>query len=321
MLQGRTWSPLSPDFRESLTAVARQVGADEDTVRYRMRKIEESGFIREWRLLINPRLWGGGQISALFRVGSGTSKQDFVDKLRLVPGVVFVTAFYDHVGVFLDYDDALTVPRSVELIRQLSGVQDLFIARTAFPECSAVLTARDWDLLRALRKEPRKSYAELGAEVGLSGRTARIRLSRLLTAGVAFAWPLVDMRAVHEGLFVHLIVWHPRERKAEVDASLMAHVEPYLWHLNPMLPYRPEDLWPCGYDLFVPNMSLAREVLSLAKAVPGVEKAQIQVHENIFNFPEAYDEELDRKLRSLPGVVRKARWETKGSPPFALKPA
>ncbi len=321
LLQGQVPSPLSPDFRQSLAAIAKKVRVDEDTIRHRLRKMEASGFIEGWRLLVNPTVWGGGQISVLFDVDPESSKRELVEKLRLVPGIIFVTAFYDSMGAFLEYVDEIVVPREIELIRQLSGATDVFVAKTAFPECNAVLTARDWSLLRALRENPRKSYGELALEVGLCARTVRSRVSRLLAQSIAFAWPALNMRAARGGVLIHLIVWYPGERKAEIDRTLTAELEPYLWHTMHMLPYRHGDLWPCGYDLFVPNMSIAREVLGSVKRVPGVEQARVLVHEDIFNFFDAVDEEFDRMLSRMPAAMPNARVETKSKPPSALRPA
>ncbi len=319
LLTGEALSVLNPDFREPIAKMAKKVGADEDTVRTRLRRLEDSGFITDWRLTLNPRLFGGGQVAVWFDLDPAASRTGLVEQLRLVPGVIFVHVMYDAAVVFVQYDDERVIPRTVELIRRLSGAPDVDVVRTAFLECQAVLAARDWDIVRALRKNPRKSYADLAAEVGLSSRTVRVRLTKLIAQGVAFAWPSLNMRAAQGGVLVHLKVWYPFERKAEVDESIATHLEPHLWHIMHMLPYHHGDLCTCGYNLMLPNVSAARDVLGWVGGVPGVEKARVLLHEDIYNFFDVYDEELERRLLALPTAMPKPHVDVTRKPPLLVR--
>lgn len=302
--QNQALSPLSPDFRESVASIARKVGGDEDTVRHRLKKIQGSGFIAEWRLFLNPSVFGGGELSVAVDVDPSSPKADLVEQLRLVPGVIFVSVCYDSLVACIDYENELSLPRTVELVRRLSGAQTPWVRRNAFPACRAVFRARDWDLIRALRRNPLKPCADLGAELGLSSRTTRSRLEKIAAEQVMFAWPFLNLRAVSGGVFTHLNVEYPRERKAEIDESIMAHVEPYFWHVLHMLPYLRGDLWACGYDLIVPSLSEAREILDWTKGVLGVENARLYLYEEIVNFPDKYDELLARRLSRMPTAIR-----------------
>ncbi len=308
-------SPIRADIRASVARIAKPVGEDEETVRYRLKKIQDSGFFADWRLYLNPHVWGGGQVTVWFGVDPAVPKADIVDRLRLVPGVLFVHAFYGRLAAFLEYEDERSLPRAIELLRQVAGAPDAFVARVAFPECQATLGPRDWDLIRGLRTNPRKPYAELAAAAGLSSQTTRARLARVVEQGVVFAWPSLNLRAVQEGVLIHLAVWYPGERKAEVDRAITTDLEPHLWHMMHMLPYGPKDLWPCSYNLFLPNLSTAREVLDWVKTVPGVERAQFDVHEDIYNFFDVYDEMLDRRLNRMPTALRPARVGASGDVP------
>lgn len=305
--QNQTLAPLNPDFRESVAAIARKIGMDEDTVRHRLRKIQASGLIREWRLFVNPRLWGGGELSVALDIDPAASKEDLVEQLRLVPGVIFISACYDSLVACVEYENEMVLPRTLELIRRLSGAPDLWVRKNAFPECTAVLRARDWDLIQALRRNPLKPCAALAAEVGLSNRTTKLRLSKIAAQGVIFAWPSLNLRAVEGGAVVHLNAEYPAERKREIDESIVAHVEPYLWHILHMLPYRCGETWACGYDLIVPNLAVAREILDWAKDVPGIGKTRLFLYEDIFNFLDSYEALLDRNLRRMAAGVQVAR--------------
>ena len=305
--QDRTLSPITAEFRVSSSALAKKLRENEDTVRYRLNRIQSSGFIADWRLYVNPELWGGGHVSVWFDTGSADRKREVVEALRLIPGITHAAVFYDGLVALLDFDNEESLPKRVELVRRVAGASEVFVARDAFPECRIRLTGPDWDLLRALRKDPRRTYAELAEAAGLSAPTAKARLSRMLAQGVAFAWPTINMRSPLGGVFVQLLVRYPGNRKREIDEAITARLEPYLWHVLHMLPYHPGELWPCGFNLIVPNLSIARRTLDWVACVPGVHDARLRLYEGITNFFEEYDEELDRKLGGMPTAQPRMR--------------
>ncbi len=318
-IQDQTLSPLTAGFRDSAAETARKVGQDEDVVRHRLQRIEASGFITDWRLLVNPNLWGGGSFQMRFDIDPDASKTDLVAGLRVVPNMTHVAVFYDSLVAIQDYEDERLVPRHIELVRRVVGKREAHLMRDAFPNCTATLTAHDWDLIRALRKDPRRPYADLAAAAHLSPRTAKIRLSQMLSDGVAFAWPTFNMRASLGGVPVLLEVHYAGEHKAAADREITAHAEPYHWHTLHMLPFQEGDLWPCGYHLIVPNLSVARDVVEWIGTLPGVADARVYVYEDLINFSEGYDIALDRRLSRRPtalaagpGATRAARRSSPG---------
>src|SRR6267143_3620442 len=56
-VQDRGTYPLQSDIRQSLRTVARRLEMDEATVRHRVRKMHESGFMKGWFVFPNPRLF------------------------------------------------------------------------------------------------------------------------------------------------------------------------------------------------------------------------------------------------------------------------
>ena len=46
------------DIRESYASIAAKIGVDEETVRRRVNRARQSGFLKGWQLLLNPHLIG-----------------------------------------------------------------------------------------------------------------------------------------------------------------------------------------------------------------------------------------------------------------------
>lgn len=302
-------SPIVSNFRTSAAALAKRLGQDEDTVRHRLERMLGTGFLSVARLMLNPRTWGGGHATVWFDVEPSAQKRDLVALLGLIPGMTHVAVFYDSLIACLDFDDETLLPGLVELVRRVGHAPEVFVALSAFPDVEIALTAHDWDLIRVLSADPRKPCGQVAAEVGTTSRTARTRLMRLIQEAVIFEWPSPNFRAVQGLVPVCLQLRYPLNRKAEVDEAVAVRLEPYLWHTVHMLPYHSEDLWPCGYDLMLPNLSVMREVLDWARGLPGVVHARTYLYDEVVSFFDAYGERLDRRLRQMPTARGSARGE------------
>ncbi len=296
-------SPIVSNFRVSAAALAKRLGQDEDTVRHRLERMLGTGFLSVARLMLNPRTWGGGHATVWFDVEPSAQKRDLVSGLGLIPGMTHVAVFYDSLTACLEFDDETSLPGLVELVRRVGHAPEVLVALSAFPDVEISLTARDWDLIRVLCADPRKPYGQVGAELGITSRTARNRLMRLIQEAVIFEWPSPNFRTVHGLVPVCLQLRYPLSRKAEVDQAVAVRLEPYLWHTVHMLPYHSEDPWPCGYDLMLPNLSVAREILEWAQHLPGVEFARAYLYDEVISFFESYGDRLDRRLARMPSAM------------------
>lgn len=296
-------SPLISDFRVSMAALARKLGEDEDTVRHRLEMILHSGFLADTHLMVNPRVWGGGHAVIWFDIDAVAPKRDLVEALRLVPGMTHVAVFYDRIAASLEFDDEESLPRQAELVRRLARAPDVYVTRTAFSAVEFALSAKDWDLIRVLRRDPRMSYTELAGQAGVTSRTARDRLARIIKAGAVFAWPSPNFRVLRDTVPACLLLRYPVGLKSQVDQEVAAHLEPYLWHVVHLGPYRPGDLCPCGYDLMLPNLSVSRRVLDWVSDVAGVESARMHLYDEVISFFDSYDERLDGRIRQMPTAL------------------
>ncbi len=307
IFQGQVSTQRGSAPRDSLATIARGIGVDEDTVRNRLKRFEESGLIPSWRLYINPRLWGAGQMAVWVDSVRMATKRELIEKVRRIPGVLIVYTCYDGFVVFLEYDREWSIPRITELLRKATGAQDTEAAKVVFPECSAKLAERDWRLIRALRGSPWKSYAQLAADVGLSTRTTRARMSKIFAQGILFAWPALEFRALEGRILVHLGVVYSSDRKVEIDDAVAVHLEPYLWHAIDLVPLSSNGDRGCCYNLMVPNITVAEGALAWVRGLPGVHRARLHLNEGVHNFFDTYDERLGERLAGVEALPSKMR--------------
>ena len=78
---------LQFDIRKSLSSISKNLGIDEDTVRNRIEKFKQTGFLRGWTVLVNPSLMGWGVAQLFLDIPRDASKLEIIGKLKKVNGV------------------------------------------------------------------------------------------------------------------------------------------------------------------------------------------------------------------------------------------
>jgi len=287
---------LSPEVRKSFGAIARKVRADEGTVRNRIRKLHESGFIGDWRLTVNPRLTGGGWVGEWFEVPSNVSKSRLIEDLKLLPGViVIITTYGSLVWVSFKYENEPAMLKQVEVIRRMAGAEKANVARIPFPECTIVLSTSDWSLLKAVYRDPRRTYASVAKEVSLSSRTVRRRLRRMIDGYAVFGFPALHPKGLRGSTMASLLVTYPLEHKGKIDASVASVLDDYLFHVLHMMPLRPHDPAPCSYNLALPNVPKGREILDAVRQLPDVQTARLELMETVHTMFEPLEADIVAK--------------------------
>ena len=291
LIQGAATSPLDPDFRKSYRIIAKAAGVDEGTVRYRVRRFRETGFFREWRCCVNPLLLRAGAAIAIFDVPDSIPKDELMEELQLVPGVYYIARHFGNmVAVVMLYQEKRSLERRVELIRRMAKAKTLTLAKVAFPESDSILSRSDWMLIRSLFENPRKPCGLLSREIGLSSRTVGSKLRRLSDDGVLFALPALNPKALRGAIMSILLVTYPSNRKEELDRKIAPLLEPYLWQVFHMLPFEPSDAVHCIFNVMLPNVSVAQEVLRWILKLEGVTAARVELIEEVITIYEPFVE-------------------------------
>lgn len=294
LIWGQTPSPLALDLRLSFGVIARKLAADEGTVRNRVRGYHESGFIRGWRTILNPTLFGGGEIAVWLEVGEGTTKDEVTEAARLLPGVTLINTFHGRgMGLVLRYRDEAEMRREVGLLLRFARAEWRVIGKMPYPLCDLRLSAADRAVLRSLREAPRKPASAISRELGLSTRTVRRRLQRLIDCHAVFAFPVLDPKALTGTLMASLFVTFPADRKSDIDRAIASHLDEYLWYTLHTLPFAADGYRPSAHNLFLPNLATAHDVLRWAHDLPGVAQCRLELFEDIEARLEVFDDELE----------------------------
>src|SRR5947209_18993474 len=135
VLSDRSALPLPWNLRPSYGSIAKSVGAYEGTVRNRIRKLRDSGFLADWRAMVNPRLTGRSDASAWFDVPPYALKSELIAELRLLDGVLVIGSGYGSpLYIAFRYGRASSRQRQVDLSRRLARTGHVNLGRLRDPE-------------------------------------------------------------------------------------------------------------------------------------------------------------------------------------------
>src|SRR2546425_3867682 len=276
-------APVSAEFRISYASLARKLGMDEGTVRNRVKKLLHTGIVRQWDVILNPRLNGGGEVNAWMDVAPGVAKEDLIQEILLLDGPVIIANFRGtYLAVVLRYADEMSVLRQIDLIRRLADAETVGLGRVPFPDSKIRLSDSDWRVLKALCRTPRKPLAFVGREVGISSRSVKRRVERMVQGGAIFGLPWVDPRGLEGGVMATLFVTHNMEDGEGMDQRFISTFDDIFLHTFRMLPFRPGDPAPCSYNVILPNVPAASEVLRWAQEQPDILSARVELFEDTF---------------------------------------
>lgn len=178
------------DARASVASIAKQLGMEPETVRLRIRRMEESGAIEGHEVVPNPSVLG--LRLARFEVPgiAEEDKDDAIARLALIEGAHWFFDLFNGGLAMVGYSEGdRGLERTTELVAALTGKRTEAWDVTP-PPSEVSLEATDWRLVHALRGDPDEPYAGLADAVGTSQRTVQRRLARL-TQGRALIRMLV----------------------------------------------------------------------------------------------------------------------------------
>lgn len=288
----RTGLPLESDIRRSYRSVAKKLGIDEVTIRNRINRLQQSGFLKGWRVIVNPSLLSVRFAQMWLNVRASSAKDDLIAKLSLLHGVVAISDYYgSSLTVIIMYESEISAKREFELITRMANAESSVHGNIPFPECTIELTHTDWRTIKAIQANPRQSYPIIAREVGVSQKTIKRRLQRMIEERAIFVIPSLNPKALEGAIIADLVVFYANSGlKAGVDKRIVSRLDELL--------IRAElgDIEHGFFNLIIRNISKAKEILTWVKEQPCVGNAFIELVQDRIELYEPLNEPVDKKL-------------------------
>ena len=132
-------------------------------------------------------------------------------------------------SIVIIYETEEALRKQIELISRISNTENLVRANIPFPQCTTALSRTDWEVVRTLRGDPRKPYNVISRELGVSSRTVKRRLARMIRERALFMIPSIDTKALEGAVAADLMIFYTQTAaKDELDRKLVSEVHGYL---------------------------------------------------------------------------------------------
>ncbi len=279
---------------DPLRAIAKKVGVDKDTVRSRIKRFQESGFLQGWAAYPNPSLLGVKLTTLQFDAPTPASRDDLIRKIRLLQGVITIVVHYGgSIAIILWYETEQSLRKITELISRISNTENLIRYDIPVPECTVTLSKSDWKIMNGLQQNPSRPYKQISRELGISSRTVKRRLSRLVEGRAVIVLPRINQRAI-DGTVVDLLVFYTNpERRTEVDQKIISRFDDYL--LRAELVDKNHGL----FNLIITNVATAHEISSWMKEQPGVSSYRVDLVQDRIEQYGVLAELMEKKLAQI----------------------
>jgi DNA-binding Lrp family transcriptional regulator len=282
------------DVRISFANVARGLAIDEATVRNRLTRMHEAGFLQGWQLVLNPSMLGREAAMVELGVSDPESKPDAISRLRLLEGVTLIDDFYGNkLAVQTLYENAVALERQVQLAASLCGCPNPACWKLGFPPCHLTPTKTDWRIIQVLRQNARGRLMDVSRSLHLSTRTVKRHLQHLVDGNAFYLDPVLDLGRVG-GTRCRLWVVSEESKKEAADQMILSGLRRII----------STHTAPHEYSLFVVHCANASEVQEISQWVGNVEGVK-EVRSNIdlehIHVQGWLDEEIERRL-SMPGL-------------------
>jgi DNA-binding Lrp family transcriptional regulator len=290
LISERAVSPSSSSVKSSLRAIAMRLGADDMTVSYRYKRLQESGVMPVWSLLVNPAFFGYRIADVMVDVHPEFAKPDMIRKLKLVHEITGLVNFLGAgLRLFMIYNGDESRSRSLELLSRITNAEKITQCRMPLPRSeTGALTDTDVAIIRALSDDARKSSVLVAKELGLSAKTVRKRVDKLRKENTIFPFPILNLASIAGLIPVYLLYTYTNNGvKGSVDREIVSHFDAGYITGN----FADPEIG--SIVLGASAMAEVPKILQWAKSQPGIASARVDIPTETFMFPQKLIELLD----------------------------
>jgi DNA-binding Lrp family transcriptional regulator len=298
LISERAVSPSDTSVKLSLRGIAAHLGADDMTLRYRYNKLQESGGLSIWSLLVNPAFFGYKVAEVLVDVQPESGKPDMIRKLKLIHEITGLVNFYGNaISLYVIYNGDESRSRTIELISRITNAEKIIQTRLPMPpSLTKNLSATDVAIIRSLSKDARKATVVVAKELGLSAKTVRKRVDRLRKENTIMPLPILNIASLPGIIPIYLsYVYAKSDVKSSVDREVISHYDSnYI-----MGSFADPEMG----NIVIGGSTMADvpKVLEWAKSQSGIASARVELATETFMFPEKLIELLElRQEKALP---------------------
>jgi len=277
--------------------MAERLGVDEETVRRGINRAREIGFLGDIQLIINPSLLGYKSGGIEIEIDDVERKSTVIGQIARLNGVTMIINFVGNplrASFYFQNEDDFQ--ETVQRISLICNSKPLRFEKTEYPPCNLKLHPTDWQIIRALRKDPRRQVSDLAKEVGVSTKTVKRRLDIMTQHQTFYLVPELNYDN-YPGVASSIIVIIPDQaKKIIIDKQITAKLDSlvFSWTDNKTFSV---------FTMVCMNMSEADEIDRWIRSLDGVQNVRMDFIKEGLIPREWLDTEIERRVQSSEVMV------------------
>jgi DNA-binding Lrp family transcriptional regulator len=229
--------PAYEEFEErhpSATDLGKKLGLDKKTVRVRVKRMEEAGFIKYYQATPNLALFGMRVISLFrFEALNLSTKNAIVNHLHEVPRLVEAS---DYLGPFLTGSIAGATREEArngaDYLASRYELGTVSLGTRTIKEPVSHLDNLDWQVIKGLRYDAKSSDRDLAEAMGLTERMVGYRISKLLRSGAIRTKAVINPRKQAGLVFYELELTTDPQKRSAISGWLREKYGDKLWNMS-----------------------------------------------------------------------------------------
>ena len=283
------------DIRESYASIAERLGVDEETVRRRVKQARQSGFLKGWKLFLNPHLIGWESTGMQLDIDDEERKAEVISQIQQLDGVVILVDFHGRaLRVILYFADESDLERKIQRIVAICSSDKLVRWQGGFPASDMKMKRTDWEIVRAFRQNPRRSPSGVADEVRISTRTVKRRLSLMIESNSIYMLPELDYDKSLGVACDFLIVCPDEKKKTEIDRIMLTKLDRVVFALTDVKEFS-------IFALICMNLSESEEIRRWMKELDGVSDVRVDIMRGNILVDRWLDEEVEKRIPRVNG--------------------
>ena len=216
-----------------MAEIGKKLRLDEKTVRARVGRMEESGFVKYYQASPNLGLFGMHAVSLYrFEALNLSTKFAVIRGLNEVPRLVESS---DYLGPSLTASIAGATHeetrREADRLTNQYELSMVYLGSTSVRRAQARLDGLDWQIVKGLRYDARTSDKDLAERLAVTVRMVGYRVSKLLNSGAIEIRAVINPQKQAGLVFYELEVFTDPQRQDQVSRWLSQHFGDRLWNL------------------------------------------------------------------------------------------
>ncbi len=222
------------DRRVSPLAIGRKLGLDEKTVRVRVKKMEDDGFIKYYQAMPSLALFQLKNVNTYrFEALNIATKHRVIEHIQELP---FIVEAIDYLGQVVSV--SISGTSSEEIDQMVSGLVNRFelykwiLGSRVIKEPVSVADRLDWQIIQELRYDALSGVKELSESLSITQRMVEYRIKKLLGSDMLLVRAIINSQKQQGLIFYELEMSVDETKQYEVIKQLSEIYAEKLWSVR-----------------------------------------------------------------------------------------